>query len=205
MMDALPEMQGLVLAGGFSRRMKRDKASLVYSSAGEPQWRITARLLGEVTGTARISVRPGQQLEGHRNGDPELMPDQGSSQGPLTGILTALHSRPGKAILVVACDLPLLSKDILTTLIEARGTSNAVAFRSSSDGLPEPLCAIYEPSMAGVLEDYLRQGIRCPRKILIREENSIRLLKLPRADALENANTPEDFSRLRDLIVSRSS
>ena len=205
MNDTMPELQGLVLAGGYSRRMKRDKASLVYSATGEPQWRITARLLQKVTGTVRISVRPRQLLEGHQPGDPELMPDQGNSDGPLTGILTALRSRPDKALLVVACDLPLLSGDILEALIAARGQSMAVAFQSSSDGLPEPLCAIYEPAMAGILGKYLLQNIRCPRKILIREESAVKLLQLPRAEALENANTPEDFERLSTVLASRKS
>jgi len=197
-----PQLNGLVLAGGKSRRMGRDKASLRYAGSDIPQWRLTAELLARVCPSVSISVRSGQILEGYKTSDPPLLPDSGDSAGPMSGLLTAMRKCPQKACLVVACDLPLLDIDVLGDLIQNRGESLAVAFQSSHDGLPEPVCAIYEPSMLPVLEKYFAEDVHCPRKILIREASHVKLLPLPRSEALENANTPDDFERLNALAAS---
>jgi molybdopterin-guanine dinucleotide biosynthesis protein A len=107
-----------------------------------------------------------------------------------------MHQVPGQALLVVACDLPLLNGSILREIIEHRGSADAIAYRSSSDSLPEPLCALYEPAMLEVCRSEALKGARCPRKILIQQEPSVKLLDLPIPNALDNANTPEDFDRL---------
>ena len=50
---------------------------------------------------------------------------------------------------MLACDLPFLADETLRHLIEHRDPSRlATAYRSSHDGLPEPLCAIWEPAAA---------------------------------------------------------
>lgn len=122
------------------------------------------------------------------------------SEGPLTGFLEAFKVAPKSAWLVAACDLPLLDSQTLKYLLAHRGPHNAVAYRSAHDGLPEPMCALYEPGMKPLLEAALQSGLRCPRKILINHSKVTRLLDLPNPEALENANTPEEFERLsRDL------
>jgi molybdopterin-guanine dinucleotide biosynthesis protein A len=176
--------------------MGKDKAELSYRADGRPQWLTTAQLLSAVTEEVYLSVRPGQMVRESVTLRPEqILPDRSSSEGPLSGILTAMAHRPDAAWLVAACDLPLLTTDVLEFLITHRGPI-ALAYESSFDGLPEPLCTLYEPNMHDVFERYLADGNRCPRKVLIREASQVQLLKLPRADALENANTPEDYERL---------
>ena len=69
----------------------------------------------------------------------------------------------------------------------------ATAYKSAHDGLPEPLCAIWEPSAAPVLADYQAAGSDCPRKFLIR--HGAHLLDLPDPRALDNVNTPEEYSQ----------
>jgi molybdopterin-guanine dinucleotide biosynthesis protein A len=79
--------------------------------------------------------------------------------------------------------------------------ADATAFTSRSDGLPEPLCAIWEPtSNARLLQGY-RAGEYCPRKVLIR---SNAVLLDPPGDALDNANTPEDFEQMQTLLDARA-
>ena len=70
-------------------------------------------------------------------------------------------------------------------------TALATAYKSAHDGLPEPLCAIWEPAAAEALADYQTGGGHCPRKFLIR--HGARLLEPQDTRALDNVNTPDEY------------
>jgi len=100
---------------------------------------------------------------------------------------------------VLACDLPLLEETTLTDLLAARDPGRAAtAYASSFDGLPEPLCAIWEPASHALLSGRVGDGHICPRKAL----GKLDILLLPaRADgALDNINTPEELAQLRGRL-----
>ena len=147
---------GLVLAGGQSTRMQRDKATLSYHD-GKTQLEWAMELVGSHAERTFVSVRPGQD-------DPirarfEQIVDTQEGLGPIAGILAAQARYPDVAWLVVACDLPFIDDRTLEYLLAERDpVRQATAFRSSHsdnpkhNGLPEPLCAIYEPaSRAAIL------------------------------------------------------
>ena len=60
---------------------------------------------------------------------------------------------------------------------------------------PNP-SALYEPAMLEVCRTATKDGARCPRKLFMQNASSVQLLELPVTEALDNANTPEDFDRL---------
>ena len=190
-------VHGLLLAGGKSRRMGMDKANLRYGPENKPQWKRMTRLLSIVCGKVFISLREGQVLEGYCRRDGELIEDGAVSQGPLTGLLAAHAHFPEAAWLVVACDLPLLDEGTLRHLLSHRGEAPVIAYTSANDGLPEPLCTLYEPPFFPILETAMRADVRCPRKILMQNPGHTRLLELPRETALENANTPGEYEHLQ--------
>jgi len=183
-------LNGLLLAGGRSTRMKRDKAGIEY--AGRPQLQRAMELLAPlVGGRAFVSVSAAQRNDPQRTAYPtiaDLRPDL----GPLAGIQAAQHARPDDAWLVLACDLPFLGRRTLEQLIAQRAPGQlATAYRSRFDGKPEPLCAIYEPSSRALIEDWIAQGESCPRKWMSR--NDVALLDLPEARALDNVNTTQEY------------
>lgn len=190
-------LYGLILAGGYSRRMQQDKALLNYH--GQSQLAQSYTLLSSVCSQVLISCRE-DQAEKEWPLDPALpalpwLYDRIHNLGPLGGILTAMMAHPQAAFLVVAVDLPWLDLATLAHLIQARRPLGpATAFVSSSDGLPEPLCAIYEPRMRERLFGFWGLGIVCPRKALI--HSSTHLVALPEAFRLNNANTPADFEAI---------
>lgn len=189
---------GLVLAGGQSKRMGRDKASLLWQ--GEPLWLRQAKLLQGAGLPVAVSVRVGQTLPSAKWINFQLIPDQFADAGPLAGFLSAWSQYPTHALLAVACDLPLLDAETIHFLLQSRrADKQATAFNSANDGLPEPLCAIYEPAMHSVMQSSLEQGRRCPRKLLIEAGDQAELLALTKPTALENANTPDDLARLLTL------
>ena len=114
--------------------------------------------------------------------------------GPIAGILSALQEYPEVDWLIVACDLPNIDDSTLLFLVE--NTSNNqpfTAFRSSHDGLPEPLCAVYKAGSDQQLREFVDAGMICPRKILIRSETC--LLEQPNPSSLDNVNTPDDLEK----------
>ena len=189
---------GLVLAGGASSRMQRDKATLIYH--GKPQLQWAYELVAEVCAATFISVRPDQRDEPTRAGLPQIV-DQQPGIGPIAGISAALSQQPKAAWLVVACDLPFLTRDVLQHLIAHRDSGRiATAYRSAHDSLPEPLCAIWEPSAREGVRAQIDAGKQCPRKFLINSDTL--LLDLPHAQALDNVNTQQELAAAQGMLGS---
>lgn len=190
----VPPLRGLVLAGGHSRRMGRDKAAL--EQHGQTRLEQAVQLLQPFCAQVSVSVRTDQQQEPLRARFMQIV-DLPGSTGPAAGIHAAQHHDPCSAWLVVACDLPLLDAPTLQQLVAARDPAClATAYRSHHGGLPEPLCAIWEPASAAPLAQYLANGRHCPRKFLIGISAQVKLIDLPHPQALENMNTPEDLAAL---------
>jgi molybdopterin-guanine dinucleotide biosynthesis protein A len=183
-------LHGLVLAGGHSKRMGRDKAGLQFD--GRTQLERAFGLLDNLVARSFVSVRPDQRNDPLRAGYPQIV-DLGDIEGPIAGIRAAQLGHPEAAWLVLACDLPLLDIATLQRLIAQRDpTRIATAFRSSHDGLPEPLCAIYEPAAAQLLAAWIASGKNCPRKFLI--QSDVLLLEPTRPASLDNVNTPAELA-----------
>jgi len=185
-------LYGLLLSGGESRRMQQDKAALDYQ--GEPQLLRAWRLLERVSERAFVSLRDSQTDDPLRAGLPQIV-DCHPAVGPIAGILSAQDEYPEAAWLVLACDLPLLDETTLRELIARRDPQlDATVYASSHDGLPEPLCAIWEPSSKAMLLQRHRDGSHCPRKAL----GAMRTVVLPSPGAaLDNANTPAERDDIR--------
>jgi molybdopterin-guanine dinucleotide biosynthesis protein A len=188
-MSADAPLFGLVLAGGASTRMQRDKAAIEYHGQSQLHW--TFQLLSHVCAATFVSVRPDQREEPTRAGLPQIV-DRLPGIGPIAGISAAMQAHPKAAWLVVACDLPFLNEATLRHLIERRDLGKlATAYRSSHDGLPEPLCAIWQPAAREPLLAYVAAGKQCPRKFLINTDAA--LLDLPDTRALDNVNTTDEY------------
>jgi len=183
-------LAGLVLAGGRSQRMQRDKAALEFG--GETQLARAVRLVARYAAQTFVSVRPDQRDDAERRRFPQIV-DRLADLGPAAGILAAQEALPDHAWLVVAVDLPLLDAATLERLIGARDpAAMATAYRSTEDGLPEPLCAIWEPASRAALAAFVAGGKSCPRKFLL--NHAARLVELATPDALANVNTPSDYA-----------
>ena len=204
--DTAPPVYGLVLTGGQSSRMKRDKATLAYHGQTQLEWAM--QLLERHVAKSFVSVRPGQS-------DPvrarfEQILDTREGLGPLAGIMAAQERYPNVAWLVLACDLPFLNDRTLEYLLAERDpTRPATAFRAHQPdqpkhhGLPEPLCTIFEPASHTGLLAHVASGKDCPRKYLINADT--KLLDQPDPRALDNVNTPEEYGSAMATINPNTS
>jgi molybdopterin-guanine dinucleotide biosynthesis protein A len=181
---------GLVLSGGNSKRMGRDKALLERD--GQSQLAFMMALLEPLVERVFVSTREAQKDEPERRQFAQII-DQYDDMGPLAGILSAMDAHPDVDWLVVACDLPNIDAETIRHLLAKRSADHPfTAYVSSHDGLPEPLCAIYRSQSATTVRNFADDGIHCPRKILIRSDTHL-LAQLDPA-SLDNINAPDDLA-----------
>ncbi len=180
---------GLVLAGGKSRRMGRDKAKLMRGE--ESQLAYVVNLLEALLERVFVSTRAEQSDDSERGRFPQIV-DRFDDMGPVAGILSAMEEYPDADWLVVACDLPNIDEATVAYLLEHRSVDKPfTAFSSTHDGLPEPLCAVYASDSVDIVRAFVAEGVCCPRKILIRSDSH--LLSQPNPSSLDNVNTPDDL------------
>jgi len=171
--------------------MGEDKAAIAYH--GEPQWRHMVALLEPLCQQVYLSGRAEQVAELDLSGP--FLADRDPAMGPLSGLHAAFAAHPEAAWLVVACDLPNLTREALRPLIVARRSDRvAVCYRSPDDGLPEPLVAVYEPAMAERIEQAIAIGSNRLRTLL--EGPAVHRLVPSDPEALRNVNTPREREAL---------
>jgi molybdopterin-guanine dinucleotide biosynthesis protein A len=191
-------LYGLVLSGGKSRRMGRDKALLERD--GKSQLAHITELLERHVERVFVSTRPGQEKDPERNRY-RCIVDRYDHMGPLAGILSAMDEHPHVDWLVAACDLPNIDDETIGYLLANRSAGKPfTAFTSSHDELPEPLCAVWRAGTGAIIAKFVKEGIHCPRKILIRSDTHLLEQIDPRS--LDNVNTPGD---LADSVLEAAS
>jgi molybdopterin-guanine dinucleotide biosynthesis protein A len=167
--------------------MGRDKALLPFRGGALAEF--VARAVAEAVSTAVLV------------GDPALygkfsypvIADRYPGEGPLGGILTALGNTSADWNLIVACDMPGISADFLTRILEAAEEAGADALLPVGPAArPEPLCAVYHRRALDRLEAAFRAG---QRKIMAAVAG-IHAQRLPVGNmaVFQNVNTPEDWA-----------
>jgi len=183
-------MWGLILSGGFSTRMKHDKALLNYH--GTHQLGYCYELLSAQCEHVYVSCRADQAQQ---YADFPQIHDQYAGIGPLSGILAAFDHQPAVAWLVLAIDLPLVNPRTIDYLIRNRNPDKrATAFVNPEKGFPEPLCTIYEPTMQPILENARKNQQYSIRKVL--GNNDIHKI-ISEDHHLLNCNTPEEYQAIK--------
>lgn len=161
-MQKIATLNGLVLAGGQSRRMGSDKGLIVYHE--RPQREHLFAMLQSVCNEVHTSCRSDQHVLPTFN----PLPDAASIQGPLNGILSAFAQWPDKAWLAVAVDLPNLTVGLLRELVVQRMSEKpATCFFDAAAQAPEPLLTIWEPAAYPLLIAGVEMGNISPRSFLL--------------------------------------
>lgn len=184
-------LSGLILAGGRSSRMGRDKAGLILPDGRTLLQRQVEVLREAGATTVLVSIRAGREsaLPGVQF-VPGLMPDA----GPLAGIAAGLCAAPAGLVLVLAVDMPVVQAGHLRELVGLATAGRGVV--PVQAGQCEPLAAVYPTILAASAEAALAAG-RLAVQQWAREEAAqarLRLWETPRewAGVLRSWNTPAD-------------
>lgn len=183
----------MILAGGKSTRLGRDKAAL--DVGGRTLLARTADLASRFCPLVAVSGRDPAPYGVHAPWFPDEMP----GIGPIAGVITAL-SRFRTACLVLSCDLPFLDQATLERLMEAWRTRPPQAvittFEQDWTGHIESLVAIYEPEAEALLRGSLPWGNRISRALTPDLRCVVRYGRRELRPFF-NVNTPEDLAALR--------
>ncbi len=181
-----PAIYGLVLAGGRSSRMGRDKGLIVYN--GKPQREYITDLLRKFCVHVFTSCKTQEYIPIELN----PLPDQFELESPLNGVLSAFEKNNSVAWLTVPVDMPYVDEAVLAFLLQHRDADKTATCFVDSDGKnPEPLLAIWEAKAAVSLKMYYEAGGISPREFL--KQQDILLLQPPDKRIHHNINTPDEL------------
>jgi molybdopterin-guanine dinucleotide biosynthesis protein A len=183
--DAPAGVRAVVLAGGASRRMGVDKATLVVDGVAMARRVADAAMAGGCSDVVAV----GGEAEALEAMGLTVIPDRWPGEGPLGAILVAVeHARSD--VVVLACDLVWLDGDTVGHLLRSAANEPEVDVVCAWSDRLEPLCALWRPSALDVVTETFRSGERAVHVALARLRTaSCRV----RASSLRNANTPSDL------------
>ena len=132
---------GVVLAGGEASRYGSDKALAAFRGTT-----LVARATDRLRSLVEEGLLEGMLLADRSRGLVAGIPSvaDGPGSGPAAGILGAAAARPGRSLIVLACDLPNVPAELLRALASRAGEEAVVPRRQTAD--LEPLCALYGPA-----------------------------------------------------------
>ena len=196
---------GIVLAGGESRRLGRDKA-LVRLGGQRLVDRVADRLAPQVAALA-ISRHDGL-LESPRPGATLLADAAGPRDGPLAGLLAGLdwaarHHPAATHVVTVAVDAPFLPTDFVERLAAALEAAGAQACVADSGGRRHPVACLWPIAARHVLrEDLGREGSRRVGLFLDRLRPAVARWPAAPVDPFLNVNTAEDLAAAEAILAS---
>ncbi len=186
-------LSGLVLAGGQSTRMGRDKAALKLPDGRTLLQRQVDLVRAAGAGSVLVSVQAGSEFTGE---GVRVVVDGLPDAGPLAGIAAGLSAAPAGLVLVLAVDMPAITAAHLQMLLALATPARGVV--PVFDGQIEPLVAVYPSTLAASAEARLAAGQRAVHGWVRSEAagGNMLLWDAPPdwAGALRSWNTPEDVS-----------
>ena len=192
-----PRLEICILAGGLSTRLGRDKARVKLDGM---------TMLARIRAVAGVSST--FRLTGYGNTlKRELQPrvrvlrqDAVPRCGPLGGIVTALRTTQARAVLFLACDMPLITPTLLRRLFRASADGHCATFTAGDARAGFPL--LLPVKVLPEIEEQISRGEfslqALEKKLLAR-----RLLIPAHAEELMNVNTPEDVARVELALRTR--
>jgi molybdopterin-guanine dinucleotide biosynthesis protein A len=185
-----------IVAGGGARRFGgQDKGRLVVAGRTiivrqvEVLQRVASELLIVAPDAGRFVDVPAR-----------VVPDRMAGLGAIGGIDTALHASSCDRVLVVACDLPFLTSDLLTCLADLSAGHDGAWVRTARG--VEPLVACYQTAARDRVAHYITMGGR--KAAALSDILDIAELTSPDLDQfgdperlLANINTPDDYARVQ--------
>lgn len=189
---------GVLLAGGESRRFGTPKAFATYNEL--PFYKKILTELNTLVTTETLIITKPELLNGFELLEKvKIVTDDKNyaGMGPLAGVYTAMLLNKASYYVVVACDMPLVSRNTLFKLVgEARENPEIDAVVPVVNGRYQPLCAVYHARCRKSIEKHLSIGNR--RVLDVLKQLRVRYVVVDeREEQFTNVNTREDYRLIR--------
>ena len=184
-------LSAIVLAGGRSSRMGRDKALIKID--GVPLLKRTCDAARDCTDLIYVVTSWRDRYESIVSGVQWI--EESSPRSPIIAFSEALEQVSTDWVLLLACDLPRLNGETLKQWTLQLSDTPIMVARGSAGW--EPLCGFYRRDRLSSLQNYLAQGERSFQHWL--DSESVQELKIVDRQILSNCNTPEDLKTLSKL------
>ena len=187
---------GAILAGGESRRLGRDKATLLLGGKPLAHW-VAEALAPAVTELWLVTNHP----QTHLALNLPLVTDLVPFQGPLGGLATALFYARSPWVLITSVDAPFLSPRLAAALAAAATKTTRPALVCRSQRNVEPFPGLYAVRLLSRLQDFFLQERRTFMAFLDPQRPEVWGPEIwrtfdPEGLSFENLNQPEDLARL---------
>ncbi|MDR1193196.1 MAG: molybdopterin-guanine dinucleotide biosynthesis protein B [Peptococcaceae bacterium] len=180
----------VILAGGKSRRMGTDKASLPW--AGKT---FLAHMAEQLRDLDELLISAGAAEQFQDSGWP-VIPDREPDRGPIGGLYSALLACRSDWLLALSCDMPLFKKELANYLIARISPAYDALVTVTRDGQLHPLCGVYAKGAAAALAAQMAAGnYRMLDAVYASRFLPVSLAGTPYPDAMvSNINTPEQYA-----------
>lgn len=175
----------IVLAGGESRRMGKNKALLPIN--GRPMIEYVCAQLRNQFDQILVSA---DEAEKYAFLEWDIVRDRVPGWGPLMGMASALERSANDLNFVVACDMPDIEMTFARRLLSEAGGYDAVVPRTGERRL-EPLFAVYRKTVLRVMRDLLTAGERRIRPVF--DHCRVKYIEWPDSKRPRNLNTLEEY------------
>ena len=187
-------LSAVLLAGGESRRMGKDKATLLF--LGNPLWQTQLEVLRKLEPTEIfVSARSDPAW---RPADVQFVTDDPPSRGPMSGLGASLASMRAKHLLVLAIDMPFITKEYLKFLYSRVEPGRGVI--AKTEDRFEPLAAIYPQAALADIQRTLTGNDFSLQTMASRliADGKLRVISVPPQDKnlFLNLNEPADMAAL---------
>jgi molybdopterin-guanine dinucleotide biosynthesis protein A len=175
---------GVVLTGGGSTRLGRDKATLVLSPGGPM---LAVRAAEALSSVATSVVEAGPSVT-----DLPCVREEPPGSGPLAAIGAAAEALGGGPLLVLACDMPFVDGEILQWLVDYPGDGSIVPVA----GRPQPLCARWSRAALSRIPELRAQGEASMRGLVTGPDVTLADGSVWGEQAFADVDTIEDLDRV---------
>ncbi|ORA13293.1 molybdenum cofactor guanylyltransferase [Mycobacterium arosiense] len=186
-------LAGIVLAGGESRRMGRDKATLPGPGGAATLLEYVAGVVAQRCEPVFVMAAPGQPLPAVQA---QVIRDEVRGQGPLPATgrgLRAAAEAGARYAFVCAVDMPLLSADLIDELVQLAAETNAEIVLPW-DGRSHYLASVYRTDLAERISGLVAGGARSMRALI--DASDAQQIVLPESRFLANVNTESELLAL---------
>jgi molybdopterin-guanine dinucleotide biosynthesis protein A len=207
-------IEAYILVGGRSTRLGRDKAFVQIGRTTLAERALnTIRESGIASKTTFVAGNETQFAIQAITLDAPFIFDLVEGRGPLGGLHAALSYAQSEWILLLACDYPFVSTDLLKLLVDKISDDFGSIVPEQPDGRPQPLCAFYNLKTAGpVVEEIIHANrVPPPMREIVRQLEP-RILKPDEYQHLEasekfftNINTADDLDAIHEIERKPSS